>query len=230
MRFGGLQKNSLIDFPGRIAALLFTQGCNFHCPYCHNPSLIPMAGSQDFSEEEILLFLEKRQGLIEGVAITGGEPTLHNDLISFCRKVKALCYPVKLDTNGSRPEMLRRLLSENLVDFIAMDIKTDPENYTPLLSGLSVAEALVKSIRLILESGLDHEFRSTCVAPFISEERILRILPLIRGAQRYALQHFSQATLLDSQFFLEKGRGLNPDEMEKLREVIAPHVGCCDIR
>lgn len=230
MKFGGLQKNSLIDFPGKIATLIFTQGCNFHCPYCHNPSLIPMAGPDTHSEKEILLFLEKRRGLIEGVAITGGEPTLQKDLAGFCRKVKDLAYPIKIDTNGSRPQILAHLFSEKLVDFVAMDIKTDPENYAPLLSPVAVDKALIASIQLILESGIDHEFRSTCVHPFISKERIARILPLIQGARRYALQHFSDAALFHPNFFKDKGRGLDHQELEALKKQIAPCVERCEIR
>lgn len=230
MDIGGLQKNSLIDFPGKIAALIFTQGCNFHCPYCHNPSLIPMKTGENFPEKEILLFLEKRRGLLEGVAITGGEPTLQEDLPLFCRKLKDLGYPVKLDTNGSTPDILERLIREKLVDFIAMDIKTSPARYSPLLVSFPVKKEIEASIQLILQSGLDHEFRSTCVYPFITEENILEVLPLVRGANRYSLQHFSDVSLLNTHFFQKKGRGLTAGEMETLQNLLRPHVGCCEIR
>ncbi|TWI67810.1 pyruvate formate lyase activating enzyme [Desulfobotulus alkaliphilus] len=230
MIFGGLQKNSLIDFPGKIAALVFTQGCNFHCPYCHNPDLIPMKGKGIFHEEDILLFLEKRKGLLEGLAITGGEPTLQKDLAGFCGKVKGMGYPVKLDTNGSRPEVLKEVISEKLVDYIAMDIKTHPSEYAPGLCKASMEQALESSIRIILESGLDHEFRSTCVHPFITEEKIEKILPLIHGAKTYALQTFSTNSLHNPDFFNHEGRGLTLEEAERIRKLLAPHVGQCIIR
>ncbi|TYT74540.1 anaerobic ribonucleoside-triphosphate reductase activating protein [Desulfobotulus mexicanus] len=230
MIFGGLQKNSLIDFPGKIAALVFTQGCNFHCPYCHNLGLIPMKGKDIFHEEDILLFLEKRRGLLEGLAITGGEPTLQKDLANFCEKVKKLGYPVKLDTNGSRPEVLKEVISAKLVDYIAMDIKTHPLEYSPGLCTAPMEQVLESSIRLILESGIDHEFRTTCVYPFITEEKIRRIIPIIKGARTYALQTFSSQSLYKPDFFTQGGRGLTPEETEIIQKLLAPHVGQCVIR
>ncbi|MCW7753201.1 anaerobic ribonucleoside-triphosphate reductase activating protein [Desulfobotulus sp. H1] len=230
MIFGGFQKNSMIDFPGKIAALVFTQGCNFHCPYCHNPALIAMKGKQNISEEEVLLFLKKRKGLIEGLAITGGEPTLQKNLPDFCEKVKAMGFPIKLDTNGSRPEVLRGLLTAGLLDCIAMDIKTLPSEYAPLLSDHSMEHALETSIRLIIESGIDHEFRTTCVFPFISEEKAKSLVPLIRGARRFALQSFSDTSLYNPDFFNKKGRGLDDHEINRIKTVLSPHTESFIIR
>lgn len=230
MRIGGLQKNTLIDFPGKIAALVFTRGCNFHCPYCHNPGLVSLEGEDPMREEEVFSFLEKRRNSLEGVAITGGEPTLQKDLPEFCKKLKSMGYPVKMDTNGSRPEVVRRLLEEGLLDFIAMDIKADPAKYFPALSPREIEKELMESIRLILESGIPHEFRTTCVAPFVSEEMISAIIPLIQGAERYSLQHFSEESLLDRNFFNEKGEGLLPGEIERLAGLLRPNVRILDIR
>lgn len=230
MRIGGLQKNTLIDFPGKIAALVFTRGCNLHCPYCHNPGLVSQAGDDPMTEGEIFSFLEKRKKSLEGVAITGGEPTLQKDLPEFCAGLKAMGYPVKLDTNGSRPEVLQRLIGEGLIDFIAMDIKTDPANYFPALSPKPMERQVKESIGLILESGLPHEFRTTCVAPFVTEEMFSAVIPLIRGAERYSLQHFSAESLLDERFFAERGRGLHPAEMERLADLIRPHVQFLEVR
>ncbi|MDL2286726.1 anaerobic ribonucleoside-triphosphate reductase activating protein [Desulfococcaceae bacterium OttesenSCG-928-F15] len=230
MRIGGLQKNTLIDFPGKIAALVFTRGCNLHCPYCHNPALVSMEGPEAMNENEIFSFLEKRQNSLEGLAITGGEPTLQKDLSEFCARVKAMGYPVKLDTNGSRPEVLKDLIKNRRIDFIAMDIKADPALYFPALSPKNMEEELRESIKIILESGIPHEFRTTCVAPFVTEKMFSAVIPLIRGAERYSLQHFSTESLLDENFFRENGRGLQTAEIDRLADLIRPHVQFLEVR
>lgn len=230
MRIGGFQKNSMIDFPGKIAALLFTTGCNFRCPYCHNPSLIPMKGDSEIPEEEVLSFLAKRKGLLEGLAITGGEPTLQPDLIAFCRKVKAIGYPIKLDTNGTRPEVLAILIKENLIDCIAMDLKADPAAYPAAIAPRFDENALAASIELILQSGMDHEFRTTCVAPFVTPKAMQSVAQRVKGAKRYALQRFSDAMLYQPDFFAGQGRGLTEEEISEIHEILVPAVGTVVIR
>jgi pyruvate formate lyase activating enzyme len=232
MFFGGIQKNSLIDYPGKVSCVLFLSGCNFACPYCHNPDLVrgarPPAGR--IRLESVLEFLENRRGLLEGVVISGGEPTLESSLSEICRRIKVLGYPVKLDTNGSRPHTLARLFDSGCIDYVAMDIKAPPTLYTPAISPGEVAAEIEKSIRLIMSSGVDYEFRTTCVRPFAGPETIGDIARSIRGARKYVLQKFNPATVLDPDFF--KGHPLQPDasQLEKIRTKIAPLVEVCTIR
>ena len=152
MHIGGFQKNSLIDFPGTIACVVFTSGCNFICPYCHNADLARGEYPARIESAEVIDFLKSRQGMLEGVAITGGEPTLDRGIFDLCRAVKSLGYPVKLDTNGSRPGVLRQLLAQHLVDFIAMDIKAPLNDYHPFGRNPKIHEQLTASIRTIMES------------------------------------------------------------------------------
>ena len=135
MRLAGLQKNSLIDYPGKASCVLFLFGCNFDCPYCHNPDLVRggLSCHASLDEKTVYEFLERRKGLLDGVVISGGEPTLDKDLVFLCEKIKQIGYPLKLDTNGSQPQVIKRLIQEGLIDYIAMDIKTDPLHYSPLI-------------------------------------------------------------------------------------------------
>jgi pyruvate formate lyase activating enzyme len=160
MQIGGFQKFSLIDYPGKTAAVIFTQGCNMFCPYCHNPQLVyPNLFENALNENEIFDFLKKRRTLLNGVVITGGEPAVHKDLPEFILKIKELGYPVKLDTNGGEPEMLPRLINDKLIDFIAMDIKAPLEKYRLFFKG--DLSRIVKSVSIIRGSGLPHLFRTT---------------------------------------------------------------------
>ena len=162
MKIGGLIKFTLIDFPGRPAAVIFTQGCNFRCRYCHNPELVyPHLFTDPVAEEEIFSFLQRRQGSLEGVVISGGEPTLHDDLPIFISRIKDLGYVVKLDTNGSRPEMIQELIHKKLVDYIAMDLKAPLEKYREITEVDTNTDILRKSMDLIRQSGLEYEFRTT---------------------------------------------------------------------
>lgn len=162
MKFGGLIKFTLIDFPGRPAAVIFTQGCNFRCRYCHNPELVyPHLFTEPAPEEEIWSFLQRRQGTLEGVVVSGGEPTLFDDLPEFMAKIKKLGYKVKLDTNGTRPDMIAELIEKKLVDYIAMDLKAPLDKYN-LITGVDFnPEILSRSMELIRNSGLEYEFRTT---------------------------------------------------------------------
>jgi len=202
MYFGGLQKNSLIDYPGKMSCVLFMAGCNFRCPYCHNPDLargaVPPANR--ISLEAALEFLENRRGLLEGVVLSGGEPTLGKNLPRICGRIKDLGYPVKLDTNGSRPEVITRLLEANCIDYVAMDIKAPLAGYYPDIAAKHVEAQLRASIRLIMSSGREYEFRTTCARPFAGPETIGEIAATIRGARRYVLQPFNPRVVLDPAF------------------------------
>ena len=225
---GGFQKHSLIDFPGTIACVIFTQGCNFRCPYCHNPDLIPPPGRGSGKStylEEVFAFLKKRRGLLDGVVITGGEPTLQWGLDQFCLKIRKMGYKVKLDTNGSRPGVLENLLARKLVDYVAMDIKTHLALY-PKLTGPNIDPALIrKSIELIMDQAPDYEFRTTCVRPFIDEKIMEDIGKLIHGANLYILQACTRdASMLDPEFSMDKKKFYSRDQLLELKKLVENQV------
>ena len=228
MRFGGLQKNSLIDYPGKISCVIFVSGCNFHCPFCHNPGLIPP--SDVYKEAEIFDFLQKRKSFLDAVVVSGGEPTLQKDLPSFCRKIKSLGYSVKVDTNGSRPELLREVIESGLVDYLAMDLKADPDRYDPMISDAIRPGTIQESVRLILDSGIDHEFRTTCVKPFIDKSVLERLRDLIEGAQLYAIQQFRSDTVLNPEFFKTFPGRFGMQDLMTFRGIFEGHVKSCVIR
>ncbi len=204
MKIGGLQKVSLIDYPAKISAVVFTQGCNYRCPYCHNPELVdPELFSPSIAEDDILRFLETRRGKLDAVSITGGEPTLQEDLAPFIKTIRKLGFEVKLDTNGSRPDVLSLLMKEKLLNFIAMDVKAPLKRYSRVVSAPINPEDIRKSINLILSSGLAHEFRTTVVKSQLSPEDLFAIGREISGAQRFALQKFRPTKAL-SEIYLAK--------------------------
>jgi len=181
MRIGGIERFSLTDFPGTPAAVVFTTGCNFRCPYCHNGSLLSMCPEYDdpVSEERVLSFLESRWGRLSGVVVSGGEPTIQPDLPRFLASIKEMGYAVKLDTNGSRPEVIREVISEDLVDFIAMDVKAPLRIYSKLAGGPVDTDAVMASISLISSSGIPHLFRTTVPEGLLTEDDVERIKTLI---------------------------------------------------
>ncbi|OPL15918.1 MAG: anaerobic ribonucleoside-triphosphate reductase activating protein [delta proteobacterium ML8_D] len=212
MRIGGLNSFSLSDFPGRVAAVVFTQGCNFRCPYCHNGSLIPMnrATFEMISQEEIFMFLEKRRIQLSGVVVSGGEPTLQPDLSEFFRRIGSMGYQIKLDTNGSHPEVLAELLMQGLVDFIAMDIKAPFTIYDRITGVCAPKERLEKSIELIARSGIDHEFRTTVVGPLLSERDLDIIKEMVPHGSRHRFQEFRPENALDPELRVSaEMKGLN---------------------
>ena len=191
MLIHGLQKMTLLDYPGRVACTVFLGGCGLRCPFCHNAGLIDGSAAPVMDSEELVAFLKKRRGLLDGVAVTGGEPLLR-DLSPLLSEIKALGYPVKLDTNGTRPDRLRSLIDRKLVDYVAMDIKNSPERYAETV-GLAEFDLgpVYASIALLLSGGTDYEFRTTVVEEFHSRESFLSIGEMIRGARKYFLQPFT---------------------------------------
>ena len=191
MLINGFQKMTLLDFPGKVACTVFLGGCNFRCPFCHNAGLVLGSNPESYTEEEILSYLEKRKGLLDGVCITGGEPTLRPDLLPFIEKVKALGFAVKLDTNGTNPALLKELLDNALVDYVAMDIKNSFEKY-PETCGLDVMEldSIKESIALLIGGKVDFEFRTTVVSPLHTAEDIEALAKEISGAEKYFIQNF----------------------------------------
>jgi pyruvate formate lyase activating enzyme len=232
MGIGGLQKNSLIDYPGKLSSVIFYSGCNFDCPYCHNPDLVGgvTANPADLDYIEIREFLEQRRGFLDGVVISGGEPTLQIDLLDLCKTVKQLGYSLKLDTNGSRPRVLARLIAEGLVDYVAMDLKTDPLLYTRYIKRDCSPDPIVASIRTIMNSGIDYEFRTTCVKPIVTPGTIENICRLIQGARLYALQRFCSRRVLHPEFFREKNHEYSDDELGQLKALAEARVDRCIIR
>ena len=190
MKISGLQPVTASDFPGRLAAIVFTQGCNFHCPFCHNGSLLPMDADSLIGEDTVFDFLHKRQKLLDGVVISGGEPCLQDDLAGFCRQVKEMGFAVKLDTNGSRPGVIEELLDGNLVDFIAMDIKAPLSRLAELTGTVSHGPQIRRSISLIAASTVDHLFRTTDVKPLLSAEDHRGIKKLVPPGSRHVVQPF----------------------------------------
>ena len=232
MQIGGLAKNSLIDFPGKLSSVIFFSGCNFDCPYCHNPELAsgcsPNPSAINFNE--VCRFLETRQNFLDGVVISGGEPTLQTDLIAVCTQIKNLGYPIKLDTNGSRPGVLRRLVNEGLVDYIAMDLKTDPYLYNTYIKPDCDPDPIFASIQIIMNSGIDYEFRTTCVKPIVTRQTVERICRRIQGAQLYVLQHFRKNVVLHPEFFQDCDYEYSDDELMQLKALAEQWVGKCIIR
>ncbi|MBQ3110101.1 MAG: anaerobic ribonucleoside-triphosphate reductase activating protein [Clostridia bacterium] len=215
MLFGGIQKLTLLDFPGNVACILFTPGCNFRCPFCHNSSLVKSSQPQ-LTEEEILSFLKKRQGILEGVCITGGEPLIHPDLPEFIKKVKELGYKVKLDTNGSFPLRLKALMDDNLLDYVAMDVKNSFHKY-PLTTGVDNIniQDIEESIAILLNSTIPYEFRTTVTNELHTAEDIKSITTLIKGADKYFIQNF-----VDSGDILEEGmHPVTQNEIEKMAKI-----------
>lgn len=199
MQINGLQKSSLIDYPSKIAAVVFTQGCNFRCGYCHNPYLV-QADNLEENEKATLEFLKSRVGKLDGVVISGGEPTLQKDLPSFIKKVKKLGFSVKLDTNGTNPDMGEKLLKQNLIDYIAMDIKAPIEKYGLVTTTKVKEDKILKSIELVKSLGVNGEFRTTVVKSQLSYEDFDRIGEMLEGACNYYLQKFVPDTTLDPTF------------------------------
>ncbi len=232
MIFGGLQKQSLIDYPGTLACILFTSGCNFSCPYCHNPDLVGKPGSHGptLALEDVYAFLQRRRKFLEGVVISGGEPTLHQDLAAVCQSIQGLGFKIKLDTNGSHPQALAQLLQDKLVDYIAMDIKTDPTAYPIQIAPQGHTEVILESIALIMACGLPYEFRTTCVQPFVDESSLEKIARSIKGARCYALQLFKAEKILSPAFFQDLASPYSREDLNRFQTLVAPWVQTCIVR
>lgn len=219
VKLHGLQKMTLLDYPGRVACTIFTGGCNFRCPFCHNALLVTEIDSSSvYDEDEIIDFLKKRSGLLDGVCITGGEPLLHPSLGKFVGRIKSLGYAVKLDTNGSFPDTLADFIEEGLVDKVAMDIKNSAEKYgaTIGVDGYDITN-VERSISLLMEGRIDYEFRTTVVRELHEVEDIEKIARRIKGAKAYFLQNFTDSGNLISP-------GLSAHTKETLNELLSAAV------
>jgi len=238
MIIGGLQKLTLIDFPGRIAATVFVAGCNFRCFFCHNPELVEIEKGlfSPIAPESALDFLSKRKGQLEGVCITGGEPTLYPDLIDFVSQIKRMGFKVKLDTNGSNPFILENLIKEKKLDYVAMDIKSSPQNYSAT-SGVDVEISKIeRSANLLKNSSVQYEFRTTVVKGFHTKKDFVEIGEWLWGAKKYVLQEFkNQGKLLREDFLkkLKKSRSKKEKEdfeLEDLKKLLEKYFEEIEIR
>jgi len=230
MIIGGFQKFSLIDYPDKICAIVFTQGCNFRCPYCHNPELVDPKKSANIGlkEDEILSFLDRRKGKLNAVTITGGEPLLQSDLSAFLSAIKRLGYLVKLDTNGSFPSRLKKIIELKSVDYIAMDIKASLDKYNKAIKTKIDTRKIPDSIRLIMDSGLDYEFRTTIVKALFEKDDFYKIGQLIKNARLYVLQKFVPSKTLDATFLDMKS--CTDEELDCFKEIMEGFVQRCIIR
>ena len=228
MEITGVQKTTLLDYPGYVACTVFLSGCNLRCPFCHNASLVlPEAMEKpEMSEDSFLSFLEKRRGKLDGVCITGGEPTLYPDLPDLLRKIRNLGFRTKLDTNGSHPRVLRALLEEGLLDYVAMDIKNSPARYAQTCGGVDCLAAVWESASLLLHGAVDYEFRTTVAHPLHTLEDFTAIGAWLQGAKRYYLQQFQ-----DSGHLIGSGlTPFTPEEMEAARRAAAVYIPQTTIR
>lgn len=229
MLIGGLQKTTLIDFPGKIACTVFLSGCNFYCPWCYSPELVLPEKikkhaqlGHPISEKEFFEFLKSKEGLLEGVVICGGEPTLNKDLSEFIKKIKKLGFSVKLDTNGSNPEMLKDLINKKLVDYVAMDIKAPLNKYQ--VSGIKyqALENIEESVEILKKGKVDYEFRSTVLPNVHSEEDIINMAKWIKGSRVYYLQQFRPEKTLDPKY--EKYKPFSQEQLEKIQKKCNKYV------
>ncbi len=226
MKIAGLIKTSLIDYPGEVAAVVFTQGCNFRCGFCHNPDLIPIAEGK-ITETEVLAFLASRKGKLDGVVITGGEPTLQSDSPDFTKKIKDLGLKVKLDTNGSNPKMLGGLIKGKLVDYVAMDIKNSPDKYQETC-GMAFNGNIKESIELIKESGLDYEFRTTVLPKYHNLADFEELGKAIMSAKKYVVQGFRNEITFDKG--LKNTSKFAQEDLLKIKKIMQKYVKEVEIR
>lgn len=228
MKIHGFQKTTLLDYPGHVAATVFVGGCNFRCPFCHNGLLVLEPAAQPrILEEEVFSYLQKRQGVLEGICVTGGEPTLQPDLAVFIRRLKELGYLVKLDTNGSRPQILAQLLQEGLLDYVAMDIKASPDNYAAA-AGLKEIDfhKIQQSISLLMESNIFYEFRTTVVKGIHTLEEFEEIGRLLQGCRAYYLQGFRESESMVGQGC----QAFSAQEIEKMAELTGKYIDRVELR
>lgn len=228
MRIDGLQKMTLLDFPGKVACTVFTGGCNFRCPFCHNALLVTeLPENPDYTVDEILSFLKKRAGLLDGVAITGGEPLMNPDIADFIKQIRDLGYAVKLDTNGSYPDRLKSIVGEGIVDYVAMDIKNCKEKYAETVGLKSYdLSKIEESVDFLKTNAVDYEFRTTVVKEFHTVEDIRKAAEWIKGAKRYFLQNFvDSGNLIDGSV-----SGVDKSIMLEMQKTAAEFVPQTQIR
>lgn len=231
MKIGGLQKLTLIDYPQKVACTVFLSGCNFRCPWCYSGELVLPEKIKDYpeiKEEDFFYFLSQRKNKINGVVVCGGEPTINPEIDNFLEKIKKEGFLVKLDTNGSNPEVLERLINKNLLDYIAMDVKAPLQKYEEVVGAKFDSQKIKKSIEIIIKSGVDYEFRSTLISDLHTNEDVVIMGEMVKGAKKYFLQSFRPEKTIDESFLLKKP--FFKEEMEEFKEKVSPFVEKCEIR
>jgi len=236
MKIGGLQKLTIIDFPGRLAGTVFLAGCNFRCPFCYSSELVLPQKIKDqpqISEKEFFDFLKDRKKLLEGIVICGGEPTINKDLPSFIKKIKKSGYLVKIDTNGSNPGMLKKMIDKKLIDYVAMDIKAPREKYGKVVGMMdgwtdTMLRNIEKSINILKKSDIDFEFRTTVVPGLLEKQDILKIVHWIKPAQRYFLQSFRAEKTINPAF--ENKKAYSQEYLLEIQKAISPFFDVCQVR
>jgi pyruvate formate lyase activating enzyme len=229
MKIGYLQKTSFIDYPGMISAVAFTIGCNFRCPFCHNPELVEGTLFPDmFPEDEVLSFMASRRGKLDALSITGGEPCLQPGLITFMKRVKDLGFLVKLDTNGSKPEVLARIMEQGAADYLAMDIKAPLEKYPASTACSTRIEDIRASIGLIMAGTIAYEFRTTLVDRLLTPDDVRDIGRMIEGSRKYVLQRYVPSKPLDPTY--ADAATFPEDQITMLVEELGGRVGSCSVR
>ncbi len=224
IKIGGVQKFSLLDYPDKISAIIFTSGCNFRCGYCHNPELF--SSNSEWDEEKVLQFLNTRQGKLDGVVITGGEPTIHKGLPEFIKKIKSLNFSVKLDTNGTNPHMLKDLIQSNLIDYVAMDIKAPLSKYK-MITGIEPI-GVDESIEFLLKEKIPYEFRTTALSSQLLIKDFEEIGKLISGADKYFIQKFVPSKILDNNLLADKG--YTESEIKCIMNILKLYIKSVGIR
>ena len=227
MKIHGLQKMTLLDFPGKVACTVFFGGCDMRCPFCHNAELLDGSAPPVMDEDELLSFLKKRQGLLDGVAFTGGEPLLQKDLPELAGRIRELGYPVKLDTNGTNPERLRKMIRDGLVQYVAMDIKNSQDRYAET-AGMKVLDMgpVRESVSLLLEGTTDYEFRTTAVAELHDDRSFEQIGRWIKGARRYYLQRFTDRETVPFGGF----HSPTEEQMHRWADIVRPFIPAVELR
>lgn len=226
MKIAGLQKLTLLDYPGKVACTVFFGGCNFRCPFCHNWELLDGSYPPQMTEEALLSFLEKRRGMLEGVCVTGGEPLMNGGVIALLEKIRALGYSIKIDTNGSYPDRLKEIIDAGLADYVAMDIKNAPEKYAETAGGFSDVEKIRRSVEMLIRGGVDYEFRTTVVDELHTEADFHGMGELIRGAAKWYLQKFEDRDTVPF-------KGLHApdaDRLSKYADIMRIYVKNAEIR
>jgi pyruvate formate lyase activating enzyme len=230
MQISGFQKMSLIDYPQRISCVIFTQGCVFNCPFCHNPDLIPVDRKKQsiYTEEEVLNFLQKRQGMLDGLVVSGGEPTIQPDLLPFMKKAKELNLLIKLDTMGINPEVVESAINSGLVDYMAMDIKHTLNKYSQAIGTKVNLARIKKTVEIIKNSQIEYEFRTTCVPGIHNEEDFVEIADWLEGSKNYYIQEFRSGVTNDPDLGQKSGK--YSLDLEKIREIMQTAIPNVQIR